>query len=49
MGDGLHFAVVEKKGGFHQRFAVAGGTGAHNFDTLRQKGVDLFQGTDSRL
>ena len=39
---GLHFAVIQKKSGFHQRFAIAGRTGAHNFNTLGEGGINLF-------
>ena len=42
VGYRFHLSIVKKKGGFHQRFAVAGGAGARDFYTCREQMIDLL-------
>ena len=42
--DGLHLAVVEAQGGFHQRFSVPGRAGTGDMRPLRHGGQDLQNG-----
>ena len=44
VGDGLHLALVQGKGGFHQLLAVTGGAAAGDVRTLRQLVFQFCQG-----
>ena len=46
MGDGFHFALVQRKGGFHQLFPVARGAGPGNERAFRQLFFQFAQGGD---
>ena len=44
MGNGLHNALIQRKGGFQQRFAVACGTGTDDFGRLWQLSFQFANG-----
>ncbi len=49
VGDGLHLALVEREGGFEQRFTVACGAGARDMRARRQLPAQLAHGLHGGL
>ena len=49
MRNRLNLTVVQQECGFHQRFAVAGGTGTDDFGTGGQLFIDILDRTDGGL